>query len=93
MEHNETLETQIKTIAIGKHDLGPLRTLPSFSCVHGGIKNGRFWGQNQVTMAGSPLPPGHEWRGQNMVNFRSQWQGHLATLEFLWTLYTSSQIY
>ena len=53
-----------------------------------GVKNGRFWGQNQVTMAGSPLLPGHEWRGQNMVDFRSQWQGHLAILESLWTLYT-----
>ena len=36
-----------------------------------GIKNGRFWGQNQVTMAGSPFSPGHEWRGQNMVDFWS----------------------
>ena len=53
-----------------------------------GIKNGRFWGQNQVTMAGSPFLPGHEWRGQNMIDFRPQWQGHLATLESLWTLYT-----
>ena len=23
-----------------------------------------------------------------MVDFRSQWQGHLAILELLWTLYT-----
>ena len=36
-----------------------------------GIKNGRFWGQNQVTMAGSPFSPGHEWRGQNMIDFWS----------------------
>ena len=34
------------------------------------------------------FPPGHEWRGQNMVDFRSQWQGQLAILESLWTLYT-----
>ena len=136
---------QIKTISIGKHELGPLWPLPSFSRGHGGvkngrfwgqnrvtmarsprdpgitlklfnasnhiymkrktwfrasmtpaillpcawgIKNGRFWGQNQVTMAGSPFSPGHEWRGQNMVDFRSQWQGYLATLESLMTLYT-----
>ena len=32
----------------------PLSPLPSFSRVHGGVKNGRFSGQNQVTMAGPP---------------------------------------
>ena len=30
---------------------------PSPVC-NGGVKNGRFWGQNQVTMAGSPRDPG-----------------------------------
>ena len=30
----------------------------SFPPVHEGVKNGWFWGQNQVTMAGSPREPG-----------------------------------
>ena len=124
----ETLERLKWKLSIGKHELGPLWPLPSFSRGHGGvkngrfwgqnqvtmarsprdpgitlklfnasnhiymkrktwfrasmtpaillpcawgIKNGRFWGQNQVTMAGSPFSPGHEWRGQNMVDFWS----------------------
>ena len=87
-QHGNSWTPQITSISIGKHDLGQLWPLPSIPRVHGGVKNGSFWGQNQVTMAGSPLLPGHKWRGQNMIDFRSQWQGHLAILESLWTLYT-----
>ena len=49
---------QITSISIGKHDLGQLWPLPSIPRVHGGVKNGSFWGQNQVTMAGSSRDPG-----------------------------------
>ena len=54
----ETLERLKWKLSIGKHELGPLWPLPSFSRGHGGVKNGRFWGQNQVTMARSPRDPG-----------------------------------
>ena len=53
-----SLAPQITSILIGKHDLGPFWPLPSFPYVHGGVKNGWFWGQNQVTMAGSSRDPG-----------------------------------
>ena len=57
--HREnSLTPQITSTSIGKHDLGPLWPLPPSLPVHGGVKNGWFWGQNQVTMAGSSREPG-----------------------------------
>ena len=50
--------SQITSILMGKHDIGPLWPLPPSLSGHGGIKNGWFWGQNQVTMAGSSREPG-----------------------------------
>ena len=58
IHHGNSLSPQITSILIGKHGLGLFWPLPSFPPVHGGVKNGRFCSQNQVTMAGSPKDPG-----------------------------------
>ena len=58
IHRGNSLSPQITSILIGKHGLGPFWPLPSFLHVHGGVKNGWFWGQNQVTMAGSSRDPG-----------------------------------
>ena len=49
--------SQITSILMGKHDIGPFWPLPPSLPVHGRIKNGWFLGQNQVTMAGSSREP------------------------------------
>ena len=56
--HENSLTPQITSILMGIHDLGPLWPLPPSLPVHGGVKNGWFWSQNQVIMAGSPRDPG-----------------------------------
>ena len=58
IHRGNSLSPQITSILIGKHGLGPFWPLPSFPRVHRGVKNGWFWGQNQVTMAGSSRDPG-----------------------------------
>ena len=40
----------------------PLWPLPSFSRMHGGVKKGWFWGQNQVIMAGSGWDKDSSWK-------------------------------